>query len=105
MQDPDKEIRPLVTCLKTGHASLNVSQGSHRFSEFLDLKKLIESIARLRHVTQSCNGQELCKGRNSCKLTKSFSSYQKAKQTGIKVVQKEFYQEDIKIYKRETPFP
>lgn len=103
--DSDKEVRPLVTCLKISHASSNLSLGSQRFSEFLDWKKLIETIARLRHVAQSFNGQGPCTGWHSCKLTKSVSSYKEAERVIIKVIQREAYQEEIYSLQEKNSVP
>ncbi|XP_062573639.1 uncharacterized protein LOC134235517 [Saccostrea cucullata] len=103
--DSDKEIRPFVTCMKTTQVTTNLSLGSHRFSEFSDWKKLIESIARLKHVAQSFNGLGPCTGWHSCKLMKSVPSYKETEKFVLKVVQRESYQEEINSIQEKNIVP
>ena len=91
--DKDQDIRPTVKVMKS-YISPNHSLGSHRYERFSSWKRLVETIALLRHIA-ACFKSEDCHGWHSCSKHKTVDQFDAAKQTIIKAVQSEQFGEEI----------
>ena len=101
--DKDQDIRPTVKVMKSC-ISPNHSLGSHRFERFSFWKRLVETIALLRHIA-ACFKSEDCHGWHSCSKHKTVDQFDAAKQTIIKVVQSEQFGEEISCIKEGKKLP
>ena len=101
--DEDQDIRPAVKVMKSC-IDQNHSLGSHRFEKFSSLKRLVETIAFLRHIA-TCFNSEDCHGWHSCSKHKTVDQFEAAKQTIIKVVQSEQFGEEISCIKERKKLP
>ena len=101
--DENQDIRPAVKVMKSC-IDQNHSLGSHRFERFSSLKRLVETIAFLRHIA-TCFNSEDCHGWHSCSKHKTVDQFEAAKQTIIKVVQSEQFVEEISCIKEGKKLP
>jgi len=73
--DQDKELKPDVQVLKSNIVQSD-SLRSHRFERFSSWKKLLTTIALLRHTAASCRDSVKCKGWYLCPEARTVKGFQ-----------------------------
>lgn len=92
--DEDKEVRTETVVMLT-KAMGNVSLGSHRFERFSSWSSVTRAICILQHVTQSFNKTNDCVGWHCCREITLKPKLQKAQNVVIRVVQNEWFGNEI----------
>lgn len=99
--DKDKEIRPVVSSMKTRTSDKNSNQlerVTDRFQRFSDLNRLISAMNYLRYLLFKFKGQDI----DSKAL---IDRHQETEHYVIKAVQSEVYYEEIDCIRRHEPLP
>lgn len=99
--DEDKEIRPVVSSMKTRTSDENSNQlesVTDRFQRFSDWKRLISAMNYLRYLLFKFKGQDI-----DSKTV--IDRHQETEHYLIKIVQSEVYYEEIDCIRRHEPLP
>ncbi|XP_040209336.1 uncharacterized protein LOC120940491 [Rana temporaria] len=103
--DTDPEIRPEVITLSSNICSRRNLE-ARRFKRFSSWKRLVKTIARLRHIAQTFrkpNQTSSCHGWHTCKESPNALEYENAELFIIRLVQEEVFAEEIKCLRGNRP--
>ena len=93
--DEDKELRPHIIDVQTCKTGVNLEESfSKRFQKFSDWRKLLNAISFLKRVAKHYKNGEPTAKRN-------VESYVESEHFIVKVVQTEFYRDEIKCISKE----
>jgi len=102
--EQDKELRQDVNALKT-EAKVQLTSWSERFAKFSSWRRLVESIARLKHMAAWFKKNRSCKGCYSDSNFKSVKSFHDAEIFVLKAVQNESFSKEVKHLGKDRPLP
>ena len=101
--DDDVEIPKQVKTLAT-HVS-SPSLGTRRFQRFSSWKRLVRTIASLRHIAASYGGRNTCNGWHNCKESWTVQQFDDSANFIIREVQREVYGKEILALMENKPIP
>ena len=101
--DSDVELRKPVKTLATNVSSPIL--GTKRFERFSSWKRLVRSVARLRHIAASYGGRNKCSGWHICKGSQTVQQFEDSANLIIREVQREVYGSEILALKENKPLP
>ena len=101
--DSDVEVRKTVNTLATNVSSPTL--GTKCFERFSSWKRLVRSVACLRHIAASFSGRCVCKGWHNCKVRDTVLQFEDSANFIIKEVQHEVYGDEILALKDNKPVP
>ena len=100
--DQDKEVRQEVNNLKTD-ATVQSTLGSDRFAKFSCWRRLVEAVARLKHIARSFQRDRACEGWHVACDFKSTQTFLEAEKVIIKTVQQEHFATEIRSIGENRP--
>ncbi|XP_053387241.1 uncharacterized protein LOC123539924 [Mercenaria mercenaria] len=102
--DQDKVIRPQVNVSATSVQDYD-QLGSHRSDKFSSWSKLVTAISILRHLAISHGKHKPCAGYHTCSQARSPDFQKLSESLILRVVQTEFYKEEVSCLKGQHNIP
>ena len=101
--DSDVELRKPVNRIATNDTSPIL--GTKRFEKFSPWKRLVRSVACLRHIAASYGGRNKCNGWHICEDSQKVQQFEDSANLIIREVQREVYCNEILALKENKPLP